>query len=157
MIHHISIPAENPFHVAKVLAEIFDGSFAQFPPNPGSYISFPADEYGTAVEVYPLGTEMIPGKDDRSVEFQQNSSPSRFIATHAAISVQLSQEQIEQIAAREGWRAVRCNRDGQFDVIEFWIENAVMLELLPPEMTLQYTKATDPQKLAEFFAAENHS
>ena len=152
MIHHLSIPASNPSKVAGVLAEIFKGNFIEFPPHPGSYLSFPGDQYGTAIEVYPLGTQLRPGKEAQQVEFQHSHSTSRFIATHAAISVSLSQEEIETIGQREGWRVVRCNRDGRFDVMEFWIENAVMLELLTPEMALQYTQATEPQKLAEFFA-----
>jgi hypothetical protein len=71
--------------------------------------------------------------------------------------VPLSQEEIEAIGQREGWRVVRSNRDGLFDVMEFWIENTVMLEFLTPEMARQYTQATEPQKLAEFFANSNLS
>ena len=152
MIHHLSIPAENPAHVAEVLAEIFKGSFSQFPPHPGSYVSFAIDQYGTAIEVYPLGTELIPGQENQQLEFKHNNSSSRFIATHAAISVPLSREEIELLGKRERWRVAHCNREGIFEVMEFWIENAVMLELLTPEMTRQYTQATEPQKLAELLA-----
>lgn len=116
-------------------------------------MAFAGDRYGTAIEVYPLGTELMPGQQEQPVAFHHRQSPSRFIATHAAISVPSSQAEIEAIGQREGWRAVRCNREGIFEVMEFWIENAVMLELLTPEMTRQYTDATEPQKLAEFFAS----
>ena len=152
MIHHLSIPAQNPAHVAEVLAEIFKGTCSQFPPHPGSYISFAADQYGTAIEVYPWGTELIPGKENEQLGWKINNSPSRHIATHAAISVSLSKEEIETIGKREGWRVAHCNREGIFEVMEFWIENAVMLELLTPEMTLQYSQATKPEKLAELLA-----
>lgn len=152
MIHHISIPAENPLHVAKVLAEVLSGTFGEFPPHRGSYITFAVDAIGTAIEVYPRGTELIPGSQNQAVQFQDNNQPSRFIATHAAISVPCDEEKITQIALREGWRVVRCDRDGLFEVIEFWIENAVMLELLTQEMALKYIQATDPQKLANFWS-----
>lgn len=155
MIHHISIPAKNPCHVAEVLAEILEGYSAPFPSHAGSYVTLAADEYGTLVEVYPLGTEMIPGKEDQPIQYLMNSNSSPFIATHAAISVQLSQEQIEAIANREKWRTLRCSR-GRFNVIEFWIENSVLIELVTPEMALQYTEALAPEKLAEMFTA-NHS
>lgn len=152
MIHHISIPAKDPLQVAQVLTELFDNSYcAPFPSHPGSYITFAADEYGTLIEVYPLRTEMIPGETDKAIQYQQNHL-SRFIATHAAISVPINQTQIEEIAQREGWRCLRCSR-GVFEVIEFWLENTVLLELATPELAQQYLEALTPVKLAEYFAA----
>jgi hypothetical protein len=150
MIHHISIPAKNPVHVAEVLAELFNGYCAPFPSHPGSYVALAADEYGTLIEVYPLGTEMIPGKKDQPIQYQQNSS-NQFIATHAAISIPLNQSQIDSIAEREQWRCLRCSR-GYFEVIEFWVENAMLLELATPELAQQYTTALAPEKIAEYFA-----
>ena len=47
------------------------------------------------------------------------------------------------IAAREGWRALVLPRGG-FDVIEFWIDNTVMIELLTPAMAADYL-ATAPR------------
>lgn len=153
MIHHISIPAQNPLHVAEVLAELFQGYCAPFPSHPGSYVAFAADKYGTLVEVYPLGTEMIPGEAEKPIQYQQNTS-NQFIATHAAISIPLEQSQIESIAQREQWRCVRCSR-GYFDVIEFWLENTVLLELATPELAQQYTAVLAPENLAQHFAEQN--
>jgi hypothetical protein len=155
MIHHLSIPAKNPVHVAEVLAELFNGYCAPFPSHPGSYVAFAADEYGTLIEVYPLGTEMIPGESDKPIQYQNQNSSNPFIATHAAISIPLNQSQIESIAKRENWRCLRCSRGGYFDVIEFWIENAVLLELATEELAQQYTTALAPEKLTEYFAREN--
>jgi hypothetical protein len=152
MIHHISIPAQNPRHVAEVLAEVWNGKAAPFPPIPGSYIVFRGDEYGSAVEVFPLGTELVPGDGDEQAGFVQKASSSQFIATHAAISVPASQEQIEEIGRREGWRVLRCNRDSFFDVIEFWVENRLMLELLPPAIANQYIEFAQPHNIEKFFA-----
>ena len=151
MIHHISIPAKDPLHVARVLAELFNGYSAPFPSHPDSYVAFAADKYGTLIEVYPLGTEMIPGEDDKPIQYQKPNSGNPFIATHAAISVPLNQSQINSIARRENWRCLSCSR-GYFDVIEFWIENAVLLELATPELKQQYTTVLAPKKLAEYFA-----
>ena len=153
MIHHISLPAQNPLHVAEVLAELFKGYCAPFPSHPGSYVAFAGDEYGTLVEVYPLGTEMIPGKDGEAIQYQQKDS-SQFIATHAAISIPLEQSEIEAIAQREQWRCVRCSR-GFFDVIEFWLENTVLVELATPELAQQYTGVLSPANLAQHFAQQN--
>ena len=153
MIHHISIPAKNPCHVASVLAELFDNNYcAPFPSNPGSYVTFAGDEYGTLIEVYPLGTEMIPGEDDQPIQYQHNSS-SQFTATHAALSIPLEQSQIESIAQREGWRCLRCSR-GHFEIIEFWVENSLLLELATPELAEKYTAVLAPENLAQHFGEE---
>lgn len=153
MIHHISLPAQNPLHVAEVIAELFQGYCAPFPSHPGSFVAFAGDEYGTLVEVYPLGTEMIPGEDEKPIQYQQNTF-NQFIATHAAISIPLDQSQIESIAQREQWRCVRCSR-GYFDVLEFWLENTVLLELATPELAQQYTAVLSAENLAKHFAQEN--
>ena len=164
MIHHISLPAQNPQHVAQVIAELFKTNYCvPFPSHPGSYVAFAGDEYGTLVEVYPLGTEMIPGKDDEAIQYQASKPSQRllrrkttepaltvgqYIATHAAISIPLEQSEIEAIAQREQWRCVRCSR-GYFDVIEFWLENTVLLELATPELAQQYTAVLTPENLAQ--------
>ncbi len=147
MIHHISISAQNPQHVAQVLAEVLNGQAFPFPPNPGSYMVFAFDEYGTGIEVYPLKTELIPGKENQPCTFVEADISSGFTATHAAISVSSTPEKIEQIGKREGWRVLRCNRNSSFEVIEFWLENKIMLELLTPEMAAQYLAITQPKNL----------
>ena len=153
MIHHISLPAQHPQHVAEILAELFQGYCAPFPSHPGSYVAFAADEYGTAIEVYPLGTEMTPGKADKAIQFRQQDNPSQFISSHAAISIALDQSQIESIARREQWRCIRTSR-GYFDVIEFWLENTVLVELTTPELTQQYTAVLSPENLVKHFAEQ---
>jgi hypothetical protein len=152
MLHHISIAAENPLHVAEVLAEIWQGRFFPFPPHPGSYMVFACDEYGTAIEIYPSGTELTPGLSQEEVEFSLNNTASRFTATHAAISVPTSQEKIEQIGAREDWRVQLCNR-GPFHVIEFWVENKLLIELLPPAIAPEYIEFAKPENLEQIFTA----
>jgi hypothetical protein len=53
---------------------------------------------------------------------------------------------------REGWRVVRCRRAGLVDELEFWVENRLMLELVPPEMMGQYLAAAqDPNVLKYLF------
>ncbi|WP_414586663.1 hypothetical protein [Scytonema sp. PCC 10023] len=143
MIHHISIAAQNPLNVASVLAEIWNGKVFHFP-NPGSYAVFVFDEYGTGIEVFPLGSVCVPGSDTEPSKIIQTSSSPNFVATHAAISVPASQQQIEQIGEREGWQVALCDR-GAFKVIEFWVENWLMLEFLPPELATQYLQSIQPR------------
>jgi hypothetical protein len=148
MIHHLSIAAENPHRVAEVLAELWGGVAYPFPPHPGSYITMAKDKEGTAIEVYPLGTELVPGDGEEQAQFCRGTS-SQFSATHVNISVSTSLEKIQQIGAREGWRVLLCNR-GPFEVIEFWLENHLMIEVLTPELLLQYIEFAKPENWEAF-------
>ncbi|MBC1239605.1 hypothetical protein VF14_35130 [Nostoc linckia z18] len=155
MIHHISIAVKNPNHVAQVLAEILKAQAVAFPPNPGSYIVIPFDQHGTAIELYPLGSQIEPGEGDEQCVFVHTPISSRFTDIHAAISVPITQEEIEQIGVREGWRVVRCNRDSFFDVIEFWVENRLMIEFLTPEMASVYLKFATQKENLKYFLPES--
>ena len=149
MIHHISISAQNPLRVACVLAEIWNGKVFNFS-YPGSYLVTTFDDYGTGIEVLPLGCVLIPPSDTEPSKIIQTSSSSDFVATHAAISVPASQQQLEKIGRREGWQVVRCDR-GPFNVIEFWVENWLMLEFLTPELATQYLQSIQPQIVEQVF------
>lgn len=154
MIHHISIAAHNPLHVARVLAEVLQGTSIPFPNHPGSYVALALDAQGTMIEVYPFGTALIPGKEaEEGTQLQSNSTSSLYTANHSAISVPVSAAQIQAIADREGWRMVHCHRGDYFDVIELWLENQLLIELLPPEMVNQYLKFMKPQALQELARA----
>lgn len=141
MIHHLSIPASNPLQVATVLTKLLGGRLTRFGPYRNSYIAWAGDEYGTAVEVYPAGTEMLPDKGEGQANFRHNGEASPYVATHAAISVNRTVAEVMALAQEAGWRAVLLPRGG-FDVIELWVENRVMLEILTPEMAQDYLKLT---------------
>ena len=143
MIHHLSIPAEDPLHVATTLVELFGGRLSRFGPYDNSYIAWAGDDHGTAIEVFPVGTELLPDAGKGQANFRHNPAASGFVTTHAAISVDRSADEIFALAKRQGWRAIELSR-GTFDVIEFWIENRVMLELMTPAMTEAYLGATRP-------------
>lgn len=141
MIHHYSIPVEDTRHVAQVLAGLFGGTVSRFGPYPNACIVWFGDEHGSAIELYPAGTEMYPAAGDGPANFRHNPACSKFSATHAAISIARSREAIFEVAKDQGWRAVELPRGG-FNVIEFWIENRVMIELLTPDMAKDYLAAT---------------
>ncbi|MDJ0724380.1 MAG: hypothetical protein QNJ38_04640 [Prochloraceae cyanobacterium] len=153
MIHHISLPASDPANVAKVIAELWQGYCAPFPSHADSYVALAGDKYGTVIEVYPLGTKMTPGQGDRPIQFQKEDAPSPYISSHAAISVKISEEKIKEIGKQQGWRVVRCSR-GEFDIIEFWVENSVLLEIATPELAQKYLEILAPEKLAAHFQAD---
>ena len=132
MIHHISIAAREPRRVAAVLAELWEGYSFPFPPFPESYIAMPGDRYGTAIEVTPLGLELAPGVGDEEAQASPNESPSPFTATHAALSVPVSEERVREIAAREGC-ALNVRPRRRLPPRRIWVENRLLVECSPPD------------------------
>lgn len=140
MIFHASVPADDPKKVAEVIAEIWGGQAFRFPPWPGAYVAMAGDERGSTVEVYPRAMTMAPGEGDQPTYPLVDESPSRYVAFHIAIQTAKTQDEILGIAKREGWRALRCSRGDTFDVIEFWFENRLHVEVLTQEMQNDYKK-----------------
>ena len=143
MIHHVSIPAHDPQRVAGVLAELLGGKCFPFGPLEGAFMAASGDANGTMIEVYPeRATLDIPANDDQVV-FGDNPQPPQTWPFHFLLSVPLEVEQVERIGAREGWRAKTFGRGKQgekpfFHVIEFWVENRVMIEVATPPMAQEY-------------------
>lgn len=145
MIYHVSISAQNPCHVAKVLAEIMGGCCYPSPgPIPASWMVVSGDSVETMIEVCPAATTLQPGgrDDEQAVAVRQRTRPAtmpfRFL-----LSVSSDFGTIQAIGAREGWLTQLVGRGapGQepfFNVIEFWIENTLMLELAPEDMIDSY-------------------
>ncbi|HEY1931542.1 MAG TPA: hypothetical protein VGG99_05985 [Acetobacteraceae bacterium] len=143
MIHHVSIAARDPKHVADVLAELMQGRNYPFPGGvPDSWIAVSGDPHGTAIEVYPEDIRLRP--DGRNaVRFERGAADDTYVPFHLLLSVPSDQATIEQIGAREGWTTRFCPRGAPkqkplFNVIEFWVENRIMLELAPHDMIGDY-------------------
>lgn len=134
---HISIPADRPEHVATVLARILGGPALPFPPCPGAWIAFSAADDGTAIEVYPVGTEISAGAE--AIAFHRGASGGGPSPCHGAIASDLGAQDLIALGEAEGWRARICNR-GPFDCVELWIENRFLVEVLTPEMQNDYRR-----------------
>lgn len=163
MINHISIAAENPEKAANVIAELWNGIVVPFPPCPNSFMVFANDGRGSGVEITPINTVLVPGEgyppeenfgvatrtEEYEAKFVQADSAPQYVATHLNINTHLSEDEIKEIGRREGWRVLTCNRgEGLFQLVELWIENRFMLEVMTPEQTARYLEITSP----EFFA-----
>jgi hypothetical protein len=146
MLHHISIAADNPLRVSQVLAELTGGQFFEFPVSPGAYMVICNDQYGSGIEVLPKKTVWMAGEIE--AETRPEELP-RFSATHAALSVSVSRETIDKIGMREGWLVRWCDR-GLFQVIELWLENSFMLELLTADMMANYLNFMKPEVYRNF-------
>jgi hypothetical protein len=143
MIHHVSIPARDPRRVAEVLAELMEGQYHPFGPLDGAYMAASGDTHGSMIEVYPERTTLnIPDRDDQVV-FAENPAPPKTWPFHVLLSVPREREEIERIGVREGWRAKTFGRGMQgqapfFHVVEFWLENRLMIEVVSPAMAREY-------------------
>jgi len=143
MIHHVSIPGREPEHVAEVLAELMNGTCFPFGPLEGDFMAVSGDANGMIFEVYPERTTLnIPDRNDQ-VAFAENPAPPRTWPFHALLSVPREVEEVERIGAREGWRAKTFGRGMRghkpfFHIIEFWLENRLMIEVATPAMAEKY-------------------
>jgi len=144
MIHHISLPTINPQQTAEVLQKIFPGKITDFSPVKGAYMLWFGDDLGSALEIYPAETTLRPGDATKACHFSHNNE-EKFNAVHAAISCKLSTKEILAIAEENNWHAAEFRR-GSFSVVEFWIDNHFMLELLTPEMTKEYLQMANKHK-----------
>lgn len=137
MIFHMSLRASDPAHVAGVLAEIWGGEAFPFHAVPGAWITLAGDAHGTALEICPDDTVLVPG--EVAVEPDTGVKNHRHSASHVAAETALSEAEVAAIAKRENWLFRRCSR-GPFDLLELWVENRFLIELLTPDMAADYRR-----------------
>ncbi len=143
MIHHLSVSAADPKSAAEFFADLMNGVVVDFPPNPGSYMVFKADGHGTAIEIYPAGSVMIPNGDPGAIFVRQPEGADRRSPTHFALSVEMGLDAVLARAAALGWEAYVCDRGGHFHVVEVWIDNTWLVEVLPPVFAAEYLGFAD--------------
>ena len=143
MIHHLSVSARNPKAVAEFFAELTGGVAIDFPPNPGGYMAFAPDSYGTGIEVYPSGSVMLQNGEPGTIFGRRPVEAIDRSPTHFALSVMRSGPEVMALAEARGWDCFICDRGGDFHVVEVWVENAWLLEALPPVFAEEYLRFTD--------------
>ncbi|HLY80443.1 MAG TPA: hypothetical protein VKQ70_13760 [Caulobacteraceae bacterium] len=131
MMIHASIPADDPERVAKVITELWRGAATPFPPVPGVFVARAGDERGAQVEVGPRGRVGAPG--EHMVELR-DAPPADYSEVHLNIASPLSDDEVLAIGA--------CDRGGMFKLIELWLKNKFMLEVMNDHEWSRY-KALD--------------
>ena len=99
-----------------------------FPVLPGVFVAMASTTGKPRPEVGPRGHEGAPGAD--MVELRLNASPSPYSEVHLNIHSPLSEAEILAIGEREGWIARACDRGGFFKLVELWLENKFMIEVM---------------------------
>lgn len=138
MIFHASIPASEPERVARIVAKLWGSEYFPFV-YPGSFVVLGGDDRGTLIEILPRGLAHTPGPTESRM-IADCPSPD-YSEIHLNIATPLTFAEIEAIAAAEGWLARICDRIA-FNVIEVWLENKIMLELMTPIELARYQQFT---------------
>jgi len=149
VLFHASIPADEPERVARVLAELWRGEVLPFPPFPEAFVVLAGDERRTVLDVYPRGKEHVPAPGEYAV--RTNPAPSAHSEVHLALGTVLADEDVLALAQREGWFAQRSDRGGLFAVVEFWVENKFLLEVLSTEQQRRYNENLTASRLRTLF------
>ena len=166
MIAHFSIPARQPRETAEILGRIIDGEVMPFPVVPGAWVAIARDGSGTGVEVLPDRAVHHLGEGDRDparsaagpevmpweTQIRDDGDAPQVSGFHVAVTSRLSAAEIVEIGRAAGWRAVHCDRGGVFDLVELWIDNRVLIEVLPPEGTRRYLAFYRPEVARRMFA-----
>lgn len=154
MILHASIPAANPAQVSAVLAEIIGGESFEFPPFERSLIAISKGEPGLSLEVYPDDLQLLPDSSGGDVVGVYGNAPASRSAFHLAIATRLDRDAVFRLADQQGWCCRELRRGGVFSLIEFWVENRLLIEILTPEMIAEYQSVVTPASWAAMLANE---
>lgn len=166
MIAHFSIPSRTPKETALFFASVIDGLVYDFGPVvPGAAIAVAKDGSGVAVEVYPVDVAHHPGKGEIDPSAQPEgpsaapwedqihvdhvqSRPSGF---HIAMGTKLAESKVIELAKANGWRAIACERAGVFGVVEVWVDNNFLVEVLVPAQAARYQKFMNVEGASAMF------
>jgi len=138
MIFHFSIAADDPKRTATMLAELWRGEAFPFPVlGKGSWVAHANDDRRSTIEVYPRDVAIYP--EERAGDLRHQEVP-RHGPFHAAVATPLSIEEVEDIGRKYGCTTRVCQRGPWFRVIEFWVDDCLMLEMLTAEMQDEYQR-----------------
>lgn len=138
MIFHFSIAADDPKRTATMLAELWRGEAFPFPMlGKGSWVAHAGDDRRSTIEVYPRDMALYP--EERAGDLR-HEPVSRHGPFHAAVATPLDIDEVEEIGRRYGCPTRVCQRGPWFRVIEFWVDECLMLEMLTPEMQEEYQR-----------------
>lgn len=140
MLHHWSFNADDPTHVAEVLAEIMGGHVIVPPVPPyeeGARWVCLFDEHGTMIEVGPIDACKYPNEDALATIKEIPGSTQQFSYNHALCSAVVSFDRIREIADQEGWPTSYF--DGPFKFQGLWIEGRQYIEFATADVLKDYT------------------
>jgi hypothetical protein len=140
-IHHFTIPARNPEHVARVLAELLGARVVPLPHPQGNMLVYAGDADGSAIEVWPAATRGVVGQNEtvqRDLPLPEDWPHHAYVTSEACDA-----ERIVAVFHREGWKAERVQNgppQSGFSLVRGWIENQTCIEIGGAEMRAEYER-----------------
>ncbi len=147
MIHHTSFAVRDTSRVASVLAELIGGTPVRAPTPPfphGAWLVVAGDAHGTFLEIVPEGSVF---EADSPLGVRQTPLKLAASSAHVLVSSPLDGQTIQDVAAREGWKAQEVET-GLFKIVKVWVEDVVLVELLAAGEAERYVEAFGARGLA---------
>ncbi|MGQ3004032.1 MAG: hypothetical protein ACT6UH_25230 [Hydrogenophaga sp.] len=144
MIFHVSIEAQEPQRVAEAIAHIWGG--VAMPLDrlvEGGWISYCGGDPLSAVEVFPLGTDIRPTAGEHAPWSSESNRQPRPTASHVALGSSLDEQELVRFIESNGWRAKYVTRGDRFGVMEMWVSEYLVIEWLTVDMQLRYRKTVE--------------
>lgn len=148
MILHASVVADEPRKTAETLGRLFGGIALPLGPGEGTWSAIGPDPIGNMISVLERGSEFH--RTDEHVETRMGE-PVRHSAYHILIETPLSEAEVMGIAAERGCHALRA-KHGAFDVIEFWVDDCLLIEVVTPDMGRDYRELIQSDELRQRLA-----
>jgi len=150
MILHASILADDPRQTATTIAKLFGGRALPFGPGNGSWTAVGPDPIGNVVSVMPRGTE-FHRRFGEEVETRE-ATQVRHSGFHLMIETPLSEADVMDLAREADCFAQRA-KHGPFEVIEFWIDDCMLIEVATPDLATEYRRLVVSDELRQRLAA----
>ncbi|HEY9735505.1 MAG TPA: hypothetical protein V6D06_04455 [Trichocoleus sp.] len=144
----IWIAVDRPKQAAAALAAVFGGQVKPLASLPGAFTVTAGNSADITFEVCPTGSEWGSTTAGPSGE-------NAFTVSSTALPTPINRQQVEQVAAQEGWAALYCGQVGNWDLVELWIENNLLLELMTPTVAAPVKGFTVEGSTTEGFTVED--
>ncbi|QMW23539.1 hypothetical protein [Sandaracinobacteroides saxicola] len=143
MILHGSVTVSSPRFAAQAVAELFGGKAMPFPElGEHAWAALAGDDHGTALFFLERGREFHYVRGETVANRPgRTTHESGF---HLLIETPHPEARVLEIARRWGCHAHRATH-GPLDIIEFWIDECLLIEVATPELAAAYRAlATSP-------------
>ena len=138
MLHHVSFSVHDPNRAAAIISDLIAARPVRAPSPPfpaGSWFVIMGDATGSLIELTPWGSVLAP--DQKGIAQDPEMRPHS--ASHLLVGTPLATVEILALAVKNELRATEVSA-GLFQFVKVWIEDSLLLELLPPEHKASYVE-----------------
>jgi hypothetical protein len=136
MILHASFTVDTPRDAAMTVAELMGGEAFPFPGlDERAWIAMSGDAFGTLVEFLPRGIE-FHYVENKTVA-HRHGAQTRQSGCHILVETPYDAARVLAIAEARSCLAHLANH-GPIQVIEFWIEQSLLIEVVTQQLASAY-------------------